>query len=204
MEKIVSLFQRDYEGTRQIFDAYVDGTEWVVAGEGVPTRKWDGTSVKIENGLMWKRYDAKAGRTPPDGWVEASPPDPETGHHPGWVPVSETSKDDQWHREALANMGSLANGTYELIGPKINGNPEGQESHVLVRHGALTLPDAAMHPYPVPTDFTALKEWFEREFEHGRSIEGIVWHHPDGRMVKLKAKDYGLRRPVAAKEPATV
>ena len=25
-------------------------------------------------------------------------------------------------------------------------------------------------------------------------IEGIVWHHPDGRMVKIKAKDFGIKR----------
>ena len=25
-------------------------------------------------------------------------------------------------------------------------------------------------------------------------IEGIVWHHPDGRMVKIKKKDFGFKR----------
>ena len=28
-----------------------------------------------------------------------------------------------------------------------------------------------------------------------RNIEGIVWHHPDGRMVKIKARDFGLPWP---------
>jgi len=27
-----------------------------------------------------------------------------------------------------------------------------------------------------------------------KDIEGIVWHHPDGRMVKIKKKDFGYKR----------
>jgi hypothetical protein len=26
------------------------------------------------------------------------------------------------------------------------------------------------------------------------NIEGIVWHHPDGRMAKLKLRDFGVKR----------
>ena len=33
-----------------------------------------------------------------------------------------------------------------------------------------------------------------REYLRCRDIEGIVWHHPDGRMVKIKGKDFGFRR----------
>lgn len=43
MRKVISLFKRDYEGTRLVFDEVVEGAEWVVAGEGIATRKWDGT-----------------------------------------------------------------------------------------------------------------------------------------------------------------
>lgn len=40
-----------------------------------------------------------------------------------------------------------------------------------------------------PRRFDLLREWFR-----GKNIEGIVWHHPDGRMVKIKKKDFGLGR----------
>lgn len=40
-----------------------------------------------------------------------------------------------------------------------------------------------------PRAFDAL-----REYLRGRDIEGVVWHHPDGRMVKIKGKDFGLKR----------
>lgn len=43
MKKIVSLFQRDYEGTRLVLNQIVPGAEWVHAGEGTATRKYDGT-----------------------------------------------------------------------------------------------------------------------------------------------------------------
>jgi hypothetical protein len=38
MKKIPSLFKRDYEGTRLVYDKIVPGTEWVPAGEGVATQ----------------------------------------------------------------------------------------------------------------------------------------------------------------------
>jgi len=40
-----------------------------------------------------------------------------------------------------------------------------------------------------PRTFNELKEWFKDQ-----DIEGIVWHHPDGRMIKLKKRDFGYKR----------
>jgi len=35
-------------------------------------------------------------------------------------------------------------------------------------------------------------------------VKEIVWHHPDGRMVKIKARDFGLKRtPDADRTSAT-
>jgi hypothetical protein len=73
-------------------------------------------------------------------------------------------------------------GTYELVGPKVQGNPYHLEVHKLIRHGA-DLIDA-------PRDFDGLRVWLS---EH--TIEGIVWHHPDGRMAKIKRRDFGLSWP---------
>jgi hypothetical protein len=33
-----------------------------------------------------------------------------------------------------------------------------------------------------------------RELLDSRDWEGIVFHHPDGRMAKIKKRDFGLRR----------
>jgi hypothetical protein len=50
-----------------------------------------------------------------------------------------------------------------------------------VPHGKEILEDC-------PSDFVGLREYLS-----GRDIEGVVWHHPDGRMAKLKGSDFGRR-----------
>lgn len=187
MQKIISLFCRNYDSDRLIRDETVPGAEWVLAGEGIPTRKFDGTCCLIRDGRLFKRQELKRGKQPPPHFEPSQEPDPKTGAVPGWLPVGE-GPEDQYHREAWG-LGLFDDGTYELCGPKVGGgghdgvNPEGFGTHVLVRHGSEHLPDA-------PRSFDALREYLA-----GRDIEGIVWHHPDGRMVKIKTKDFGMRRP---------
>jgi hypothetical protein len=182
MRKIISLFQRNYDGDYLVRDELVPGAEWVAAGEGVATRKYDGTSCLIRDGVLYKRYDARQGRQPPPGFEPAQEPDPVTGHWPGWLPVGGDTV-DRWHREAFARGVDacglpFADGTYELVGPKVQGNPEGVSEHVLVRHGADVLHNA-------PRTFAELRAYLEP-----LAIEGLVWHHPDGRMVKVKRGDF--------------
>lgn len=194
MRKIISLFQRNYDGDRRVRDELVPGAEWVPAGEGVATRKWDGTCCLIRDGRLFKRYDAKKGRTPPPDFEPAQDYDEITGHLPGWVPVGDGSE-DRWHREAFmrgcgvaeqagtaGRIVDLTAGTYELCGPKVQGNPEGFTEHWLVPHGQAMLREA-------PRTFAALRAYLA-----DMNIEGIVWHHEDGRMVKIKGKDFGIRR----------
>lgn len=188
MEKIISLFQRNYDGDRLVRDEIVPGAEWVTAGEGVATEKIDGTSCLIRDGKLFKRYDAKPGRKPPAGFEMSGEPDPVTGRVQGWVPVGD-GPEDKYHREAYeALLPSLRiDGTYELIGPKIQGNPHHRDSHGLVRH------DSISPIYDAPRTFDDLKTYLG---EH--NIEGIVWHHDDGRMVKIKGRDFGIKWPRAA------
>lgn len=186
MRKTISLFVRNYDGDRLVRDEVVPGAEWVAAGEGVATRKLDGTCCMVRDGMLFKRFELKRGKLAPVGFEPAQEADPTTGDVPGWVPVGEGPEDAR-HREAFAIErldGVPADGTYELIGPKVQGNPEGAGQHRLIRHGVFPLHDA-------PRDFAGLREYLR----DGR-IEGIVWHHPDGRMVKIKAKDFGFRRAV--------
>lgn len=189
MKKIISLFQRNYDGDRLVRDELVPGAEWVAAGEGVATRKLDGTCCLVMGGTLYKRYDAKGGKQPPMGFLPAQDPDPVTGHWPGWLLVSDVEPGDRWHWEAwkrwLDSGHPIQEGTYELVGPKIQGNPEGEEAHMLISHEANHL---ILTPSP-PRDFAGI-----RDYLYYLDIEGIVWHHPDGRMVKIKGKDFGLKR----------
>lgn len=182
MKKIMSVFQRNHDSNRLLRDEVMPGAEWVIEGEGMATAKWDGTAVLIRHGGVYRRYDAKGGKQPPSFFLPAQQYDPITGHWPGWVPVG-TEADSHWHRIATKNY-KWSDGTYELIGPKINGNPHGVESHVLMPHGEVALP---MFPRTYAAIAAALAEL---------RYEGVVWHHADGRMAKVKRKDFGLRWPV--------
>ena len=151
----------------------------VFAVEGVATRKYDGTCVKIEGGKYFKRREIKPGKKAPVNFIEEQL-DENTGKRVGWVPVDPDSVEDRWHMEAFD--ATLPDGTYELIGPKIQGNPEKSETHKLVRHSEAERLDA-------PREYEALAQWFI-----GKDIEGIVFHHPDGRMGKIKKSDFGQKR----------
>ncbi len=196
MKKIVSLFQRNYDGDRQVRDEIVPAAAWVAAGEGMATRKRDGMAVMVAGGVVYKRYDAKVGRTPPPDFMPAQPAaDDATGHWPGWVPAvgPDSARIDEgiaWGMRELFGGGAVPDGTYEVCGPKIGtrhgANPERLTEHILVPHGKDELPDC-------PRSFAALRDYLS---EH--VIEGIVWHHPDGRMAKIKASDFGIKRAPAA------
>lgn len=175
MKKIISLFQRNYEGDRKVRDELVPGAEWVANGEGLATRKFDGTCCLIRDGVLYRRYEVKKGKQPPEGFEPATERDPNTGKQQGWMKVGD-SPSDRYHVEAMDN--TLPDGTYELCGPKVQGNPEGFQSHVLVPHGKEILKDA-------PRTYNEIRKYLE-----DRTIEGIVWHHPDGRMVKIKKRDF--------------
>ena len=75
-------------------------------------------------------------------------------------------------------------GTYELVGPKINGNPEHLDRHDLELHGATVLQASV----PGGTERVTVTDLLNACRLHG--WEGVVWHHRDGRRAKLKVRDY--------------
>lgn len=212
MKKIKSLFKRDYTGDRLVYDELVEGSEWVAAGEGRATMKYDGTCCLVRDGKLYKRYDRKLTKSAyrkkkrdaafvpsvgdfkpaPNGWEAAeTEPNKHTGHWPGWVLVDFDLPENRWHKEGWENfqravsLGYVSSGTFELVGPKVQSNPYGLDSHDLWRHGA-------GFQFDIPRTFDELKAFFT-----DREIEGIVWHHPDGRMVKIKRSDFGYPWPCA-------
>jgi hypothetical protein len=190
MKKIPTVFDRDWNGDRsRVVDVPHRDCAWVFAGEGVATQKLDGTCCLVRGGQLYKRHEVKAAKAEPEGFERADW-DEETGKAVGWLPVGE-GPEDRWHREAWGKtIGHTADGTYELIGPKIQGNPEQATAHILHPHDDATL---FMEPGPART-FNGIRDWLM-----GRDIEGIVFHHPDGRMAKIKLRDFGLKRAALAK-----
>lgn len=179
MHKIPTLFVRDFN-TRpaHVLPEATPGCEWVLAGEGTATRKYDGTCTMLDtDGSWWARREVKPGKTPPAGYTPVET-DPETGKTVGWEPIAQSGW-ARFHAEAVAAF--LKPGTYELCGPKVNRNPEGYEQHVLVRHATAeqVVDDLYERTFDGIADFLARHRW-----------EGIVFHHPDGRMSKIKTRDF--------------
>ncbi len=181
MQKMDSVFMRAQVDRKYLArDEVTPGCDWVLAGEGTATVKIDGTACAIIDGKYYKRHRQKEEKgDPPAGWIHWDfDPDQKSGH--GWLPVVEGDPSSRYHLEALANAGgSLSDGTYELVGPKVGKNPEGVSQHMLLRHGAREI--------QAPRDFDGLRQYLEDNW-----IEGVVWHHPDGRMAKIKRRDFGL------------
>ena len=137
MKKIPTLFVRVFNNHRvvDITPEVTPGLEWVLAGEGKATVKIDGSCCLIKNGELYRRYDAKAGRKPPEGAIPCCDPDPITGHWPHWVKCSESNPDDRWYLTAYKNTPDTFDGTFEAIGSHFQKNPYRLDTDILVPHG---------------------------------------------------------------------
>lgn len=193
MRKIPTVFVRDADDRKHVTSEVTPGCEWVLAGEGVATRKYDGTccllvereSIMSVMSLWWARREVKNGKAAPDNFVAVNY-DEATDKTVGWEPIAQSGF-AQWHADALGMRFDPGEpwetGTYELCGPKINGNPDKFAVHVLVAHGTAMVLRSILD-LSTPSEVMSFARWAGEE-----GYEGIVWHHPDGRMAKLKARD---------------
>ena len=178
MKKIPCLFVCDYSKSKLCSDILTPGCGWVLAGEGVATIKRDGTACALIGGHVFARYDCKKGKSPPAGAIPCEPsPDPITGHWPHWVLANRP--EDKFILEAMKDI--EVSGTYEACGPKINSNHERLDRHLAFKHGCEVV--------SVARSFSEI-----REFLRTRDVEGIVFHHPDGRMCKIRKDHFGFIR----------
>ena len=179
MNKIPTIFIRDM--SRQpalVTPEWHPDCLWVRDGEGTAKRKYDGTSCLVRDGKLYKRRELRPGDVAPADF-ESLGTDENTGKTVGWIPVGD-GPEDRWHREAFD--GWHPDGTYELLGPKIQGNKDKRDPHVLQAH-------KLARSYPMaPRTFEGIKAFLEENV-----IEGLVWHHDDGRMAKIKRRDFGLK-----------
>lgn len=198
MKKIPTLFERVFENHKVvgITDKVTPGMEWVLKGEGVATVKIDGACCAIIGGELYKRYDAKKGKQPPADAIPCCEPDSVTGHWPHWVPVKADDPADKWFNAAWQDAAdevygsqwfnplTLADGTYEAVGPHFQGNPENLSYDTLIAHGIFRRPD-------VVRTFEGIRDYLE---SHG--IEGLVFWKDGEPQCKIKRSDFGFPWPV--------
>ena len=115
-----------------------------------------------------------------------------------YVSCGRDNSADRWAFEAfdrLAVNGAAPDGIYELIGPKIQGNLHRNPHHELVRVVPVSS-NLAVHEFNMglARSFEGFRTMFQAD---GFKWEGFVFHHPDGRMAKIKRRDYGLSWPPA-------
>ncbi|MBW1654252.1 hypothetical protein [Flavobacterium quisquiliarum] len=183
MKKISTLFAKDPNDLARVINKLNTENTWVMNGEAIATRKFDGTAVAIIDGELFKRFDAKKGRTIPANAIPCQEADVITGHHPHWVKCDRIKSEDKHFFEGFDHLELKADGTYELCGPKVQGNPENLEKHTLVKHGSEVFDSLSF-------DFDELKMFLSEN-----DIEGIVFHHiSDDRMCKLRKSDFGIKR----------
>jgi hypothetical protein len=193
VKKIPTLFMRDPDDMKHVLPEVHPECQWVLDGEGIATRKYDGTCVLIEadgDGAIkaFARREVKRGTQPPPNFTEVER-DPNTGKAVGWEPAEQSGfwkYIDEAIRAKLKQFNLLMPGTYELCGPKINGNPEGFNRHILVKHEEAERVDLDLGGMAPEQAFLECYDLLTDSFPY----EGIVWHHPDGRMAKLKVRDF--------------
>jgi hypothetical protein len=194
MKKMPCLLVRKFHGPDSftLTDQVTPGCEWVFYDPcAVASRKWDGTACAVISGLLYRRYDVK--RKPdgsfkdiPFGAIPCDEPDLITGYHPHWVHTSYGKELDKHHIFAWMEFlrtnkfKTPGEGTYELIGPPIGGNPERVDRLMFKKHGDMIL--------DVPRSIDGITEYLSSNM-----IEGIVFSHPDGRRCKIRRKDFGFK-----------
>jgi len=196
MKKLKTLFKKDPTNLGRVINELDETNLWAI-GDGIATRKFDGTSCAIINNELYKRYDLKPGRTLPPNAIPCQEPDIITKHHPHWIKCDRADNSNKYHFIAFDKLVAYysqegfndfdINGTYELCGEKIQRNPENITGHILIKHGQEII---ELHELNYYNAFDVIKDYLTNH-----DIEGIVFHHKtDGRMCKIRKTDFGIKR----------
>ena len=189
MKKIPTIFERDWAGDRsRVIDKLTPGCEWFYTGDFYATQKHDGTCCLMRDGKLYRRFQVKPGKKAPIGFEEVDADD--SGKRYGWVLVT-GGPSDRWHLEAFSNYETLPDdGTYELCGPRVQGNPEGYSKHVLVPHGQSILTYGQQ--FGDDLSFRGVRAFLQHAVP--AYVEGIVfWDRSLSAPIgKIKKSDFGI------------
>lgn len=169
MKRIPTIFLRDMSlKCTPVKNEINPECQWVFDGEGIATRKIDGVNIKSKSNVPTERIK------PVGDYTEAQ-----------YGPVGSC----KYIQSAIMKHPHRPDGLYEAYGEGIRGNPEKVEGYHMVR----------VQPIDMALRLTGEPKRMYRDlmgYFATHDIEGIVYHHRDGRMAKVKTSDfYHLARP---------
>jgi len=188
MQKIPTIFNRNWEGNRKIIDQLlIPDFDFENA---IATEKLDGMNVRVTVRnhtvvrLEKRRNPSKIQKK--NGIVD-----------PWYVDANVEAKEDAYLFDAVKSndFSEVPDGEWsaEALGEKIQGNPLNLLGHKLFIFSLPAWREKVVFEN-VPTGFEELKEWLPKQksiFGNDCGIEGIVWHNLNsGLMCKIKTKDF--------------
>lgn len=191
MEKIRTIFDRNWEGNRKVNSNLVV-TDFDF-NNAIATEKLDGMNVRVTvRNEMVVRIEKR--RNPNKAQKEIGIKDP------WYVDAIESDKSDSYIFDAVKNTDfkNVPDGEWsaEALGEKIQGNPLNLEGHTLFIFSLEDWKKKVTYEN-APTDFDELKNWLPKQksiFGNDCGIEGIVWHNlKTGQMCKIKLKDFNYK-----------
>lgn len=206
MKKIPTILPKDPKDLGKVIPGkLMDGIELF-------RLKIDGTSCMVKDGNPYCRFDVKLFKRKkgeiiefskeeilskiPNGAIACQEPDEKSGHWPHWIPVLITPE-QQYIYEGFRmlcenvhlNGGSVKDGTYECIGPKIQGNPHNMDEHFWVRHSR---DDIIVH---LDNEWKKNPYEFFKEFLKEFPWEGLVaYDKNDIPIGKIRRSDFGYEK----------
>jgi hypothetical protein len=182
MKKIPTIFKRDFNNNGRITQEYAIDPE--LFSMATATEKIDGMNVRVTvRNHTAVRLEK---RRNPSKLEKAK------GIEEPWYIDASQSSEDKWLQDSLSNtdLSQISDGEWsgEAVGPNIQGNPLNLLTNRIVFFSLGQCPVFEN----VPTTYEELKVWLpQQNSKYGMGkIEGIVWHCSDGRMMKIKNKDF--------------
>ncbi|MEL6941072.1 MAG: DUF5565 family protein [Bacteroidota bacterium] len=186
MRKIKTIFDRNWETNRKVNTKLIVDFNFE---EAIATEKLDGMNIRltVRNG---EAVRVEKRRNPSKIQKQKNITEP------WYVDTDVYAKEDKWIFDAVKNtdLSRVKDGEWsaEAIGKNIQGNPLNLENNQVF---FFSLPEwrERIRLNEVPYHFQELKHYLEQQkslIGNNALIEGIVWHHPNGDMVKIKRKDF--------------
>ncbi|MEL7249066.1 MAG: DUF5565 family protein [Bacteroidota bacterium] len=186
MRKILTIFDRNWETDRKVNTQLIVDFDFANA---VTTEKLDGMNIRVtvRNGTVVR---SEKRRNPSKQQKQNGIVDP------WYVDIDTSTSQDKWLVDAISNtdFSAVPDGEWsgEAIGKNIQGNPLNLTNNQVF---LFSLPSwrERIQLKDAPYTHAELVQYLNSRksaIGEGCLMEGIVWHHPNGDMVKIKRKDF--------------